>query len=189
MKMVKKLVAGILMSCMAFTLSVPAFAAEDVAAQGTKPCVETVAIDSAQNEDSVVIEPRGAKKPTKMWNLDGQDYHVSGVYDTTIYTEYYFYPNADGKIYYEFTFTWQEPRGVQVAASVEWWDKTTGKQVSDDNFNLPLNPDGSYGPSVSTGPWYAYGLDPTHQYYIRFTKAFDGVDATVTGTISSESLA
>lgn len=188
MKMVKKLVAGILMSCMAFTLSVPAFAAEDVAMQGAETGDVAVVTDSTQLVDMIGVEPRGADKPTKMWNLAGNDYEVYGTYDTTIYTEYCFYPDADGNIYYDVTFTWQEPRGVAVAAGVEWIDKTTGKQVTDMSYPLPENNDGSYGPSVSTGLRKVYGLNPTHQYYARFTKAFDGVIAVVEGTISYENL-
>ena len=185
MKMFKKLVAAVLMSCIVLSLSAPAFAAEDTKTPGMEPCDVVLNYDPTQAGGLVNGELRGKSVPTKFWNLDERDYNVSGVYDTTIYTEYYFLPSGNGDIYYNFTFEWTEPRGVQVAATVEWWDKTTGKMVLSESFALPDNGDGTYGPKVSTGSWHAYNLDPTHQYYVRFTKAFDGIDVNITGTIST----
>ena len=71
--------------------------------------------------------------------------------------------------------------------TVECCDKTTGKMATQDTFKLAPNHDagGTYGPTVETGSWHVYNLDPTHDYYFRFTKTFDGVHATVTGTIST----
>lgn len=186
MKKLKNFIAGVLMSCMVLSLFVPAFAAAAPGVPGTEPCDAVLTYDPTQTGGLISEKTRGAKAPTEMYNLDGKNYSVNGTFDTTIYTSYYFYPNADGELFYNFTFEWSVPKGAQVGVSVECWDKTDGKRVTENKFLLPENEDGSYGPIFNTGSWRIYNLNPTHQYYIRFTKSFDGFNAQVTGTISSK---
>lgn len=185
MNLFRKFLTVVLGVCMTFTLSVTTFATELDDGPKSEPCDIILPYDPAQADSMVVGATKGAKVPNEYYNLDGRDYNVKGNFDTTIYTSYYFYPNADGEFWYNMTFTWETTRGVQGQATVECWDKTTGKMATQDIFKMSDNGDGTYGPTIETGGWHVYKLNPTHQYYFRFTKSFDGVHADVTGTIST----
>lgn len=162
-----------------------AFAAGLTSTPSNEPSGEILIYNPDQADVLLPPNARGAKVPTTMYNLDGQDYAVSGTFDTTIYTEYYFYPNANGVLYWNFTFTWQNVSVTEKYVAVQCWDKTENRMVAESTFALGENADGTYGPAVTTGSWRTYDLDPTHQYYYKFTKSFDGFNAIVTGTIRS----
>lgn len=183
MKKSKKFLAVLLTVCMILTTAVPAFAAEVDAEPMTAPSNVKRIFDPSQADIIRNDLVRGAKKPTQLFNLDGANYYVDGLFDTTIYTSYYFYPNADGELYYSLTFQWEESVGTERSVGVECWDRTTNSLATSNSFSLAKNSNETYGPSVSTGSWRIYNLDSTHQYYFRFTKSFDGIDANVTGTI------
>lgn len=121
----------------------------------------------------------GPKPPIQYKNLNGQTYHIFGAFDTAIYTSYYFHPNAHGVFNYSFTFTWQAPCGTQRMARVECWDKTTNKMVLSRSFDMSENSNGLYSPFIVTGAWKVYNLNPNHTYYLRFSKTFDRINATV----------
>lgn len=55
--------------------------------------------------------------------------------------------------------------------------------VTSNAFDMKLQANGLYSLVIETGGWRIYNLDPTHNYYFRFRKSFDGLNATVTGTI------
>lgn len=152
-----------------------------------EPSDVNLVFDPARADIMEVDISRGAKPPKDMVNIDGEPYDVEGLFDTTIYTSYYFYPNANGELYYDFTFTWQETCATQRGACVKFIDMETQKCVLESPYDMSENSDGSYGPVIETGGRKVYNLNPTHRYYIHFTKSFDGVNATVTGTISSKS--
>ncbi len=187
MNVFRRFLAVVLGGCMVFTLSAPAFAAELDDSPRSEPCDVVLPYDSTHADNMVNGNIRGASKPTTRYNIDGNDYSVNGYFDTIIYTSYYFSPNGKGEFWYNMTFTWDEKRVYEGQMTVECWDKTTGKMATQDTFKLAPNHDagGTYGPTVETGSWHVYNLDPTHDYYFRFTKTFDGVHATVTGTIST----
>lgn len=176
--MKKKLLSLLLALAMCLSLSVPAFAAVDLPAVGTPP----LSANNIQFE-TVTIEVRGSRPPEALYNLNGQTYTINGLFDTSIYTEYYFLPNADGKLYYNVTVTWPNQYNNVRGIRVECWNADTGNRVSNVSFEMQQNSDNSYGPTVSSGPRVISGLSNTSHYYFRFVKATDGIDATITGTI------
>lgn len=182
----RRVLSAILAVIMTLTMTAPAFALEVAYEPTTAPCDEERIYDSAQADIIEESYARDANKPTAMFNLDGKDYHVNGTFNTTIYTSYYFYPNAQGELFYNMTFQWQvETAGFPNlrGAKVECWDKTQNKRVTEDKFDMKLQANGLYSTVIETGGWRVYNLDPTHQYYFRFTKSFDGINANVTGVI------
>jgi hypothetical protein len=129
---------------------------------------------------------RGTGVPLSMYNLNGQNYTLSGSFAHLLYTNYYFYPNASGKLYYNLTVTWPSQSMVQKGISVTCWDKTTNTQVTDTSFSMSLDPFTQlYGPSVHSNNRVLSNLDNTHQYYLIITKATDSITATLSGTISA----
>ena len=176
--MKKKLLSLLLALAMCLSLSVPAWAAETLPVEGVQPIV----VGNMEIEPPP-IEIYGAKPPKNLYNLNGQSYPINGLFDTSIYTEYYFLPNADGELYCNVTVRWPNKYNNVRGMSVECWNKTTGKCVSDNSFEMRQNSDGSYGPAVYSGTISLSGLNSTNFYYFRFTKATDGIDATITGTI------
>lgn len=190
----KRFVSLFLALVMALSLAVPAFASDPVREPATVPCDEPYdeerIFDPTQADFIDIIEEshtRGANKPTEFFNLDGATYAVDGTFDTSIYTSYYFYPNAQGKLFYNMKFEWQVNGttgfAVERGVRVECWDRTDNKMVTDTSFGMKLQADGSYSLVIETDERVVYNLNPTHQYYFRFSKAHDGYNATVKGTI------
>lgn len=129
MNLFRKFLVVVLGGCMIFTVSAPAFAAELEAGPKSEPCDIVLPYNPAQADSMVNGDTRDASIPSKFYNLDGQNYYVNGTFRTTIYTSYYFYPNANGEFWYNMTFTWVEPRATQGQATVQCWDKTTNTEM------------------------------------------------------------
>lgn len=176
--MKKRLLSLLLSLAMCLSLCVPVFAAEDSPAVVTRIPV----IDNTVFETPPVFN-RGDSIPSKPINLNGEDYTISGVFDTSIYTEYHFYPDANGKFYYNVTLTWPNSYVTIKGIRVECWNYDTNRRVTNTSFEMELNDDNLYGPTVSSGTRVVHDLDSTCRYYLRFVKATDGIDATITGTI------
>lgn len=194
--MMKKrhVLSALLSVVIVLNMVVPAFALDPRQGSASVPSDEPsdggIYFDPTQIGVIDIIEEsymRDGNRPTKFHNLDGQPYGVEGTFDTSIYTSYYFYPNAQGKFYYNMKFEWQVANisgfAVQRGAGVECWDRTTHRKVTDATFEMKLQANGSYSLVIETGNRVVSNLDPTHQYYFCFTKAHDGYNALVTGTI------
>lgn len=156
-----------------------------------EPCdTDEEKVFDPEHVDDIIVESigRGASIPKDFFNLDGQDYWVSGTYDTTIYTSYYFYPNASGELYWSFSFEWTGVNYLQKMARVELWDKTDNKLVNSADFYMLKNNDGTYGPWIHTGNWRFFDLNPVHQYYFRFSKTWDGINANVIGVVFTQKM-
>lgn len=185
--MKKRIMSLVLALVMCVGLVVPAFASEVVCEGPLDSSDREVIYDSMQAHILQESHARDANPPKNMFNLNGAVYSLDGEFDTSVYTNYYFYPNADGRLCYNVTFKWsatEHGMATQRSAHVDCWDKTLNKLVASSiDFPLELNDYGLYGPTVKTGARNFYNLDPTHQYYLRFVKTPDGFLATVKGTI------
>lgn len=127
---------------------------------------------------------RGASAPTSLYNLDNNDYSASGTFKIKLYSSYYFYPDENGKLYYEFTVTWPNSYMVQKGITVECWDKTDNKKVTSTSFSMTASgPEQLYGPAVSTGSRVISNLNTEHTYYFAVSKTSDAISATLEGTI------
>ena len=129
---------------------------------------------------------RGKDKPTQEYNINGKDYHVDGTFKVSIYTSYYFSPTASGNLSYKFTVDWNQYSTIQKQATLYLIDKTTNTEKQLRTFSMTERPDGMYGTSATTGGWTLGGLNPDHDYYFRITKTTDGIEADLSGVISSE---
>ncbi len=176
--MFRKALTCAIAACMMFSMSVPAFAAETDKAPMSEPCDDVSLHDSARVGDMENGITRGREIPDQLYDLEDRSYTVNGRFDSTIYTEYYFYPGDDGDFWYDLYFTWDEQSERGAYVSVQCVDKTTGRTATADDFEL------EYGETaIATGSWHVYNLNPDHQYYFAFTKSLDGVGVDVHGTI------
>ena len=129
---------------------------------------------------------RGARIPTQEYNINGSDYRVNGIFDTTIYTEYYFAPDATGFLKFDLAVDWGQSYSYMRSISVTLWDRTAGSKVSTLKYYTEENTyTGLYEPTVYTGEIRFFTLDATHKYYLHISKTTDSINASITGTIST----
>ena len=112
--------------------------------------------------------------------------YADGTFKVSIYTSYYFSPTASGNLSYKFTVDWNQYSTIQKQATLYLIDKTTNTEKQLRTFSMTERPDGMYGTSATTGGWTLGGLNPDHDYYFRITKTTDGIEADLSGVISSE---
>lgn len=148
----------------AVVFSIPAFAADDVstspgAASGLS---EATSIPSAKsvdylNEKSSLL--RETNVPTKYWELRGNPY--SGVIEyltiSTLFTNYYFFPNADGKLNVSYAF--HSETGAPVALVISLYDMYQKKFVA--SFET------GYGNNISD-VMHFYNLVTNRTYAVAF---------------------
>ncbi len=190
MRKTRKMVSLLCAVMMMFTMAVPAFASEAMCEPVTNPSDRLMIYNPNQIRTIEASITRGRDKPDEMFNLDGEDYFVNGIFDSSVYTSYYFYPNAEGKLGFIFTFIWETPRPFedgfpnQRGVSVICCDLSDkGKEVSTANFDMELQSNGLYNPIIRTGYWNFYNLNPTHKYCLLFSKGDHGINAEVLGYI------
>ncbi|MDD6045893.1 MAG: hypothetical protein PUC97_00505 [bacterium] len=150
---------------------------------GNAPSNEITEFDPTNVNVISESQTRGANPPTKLFDLSNSNYSVSGSWRYLIYTSYYFYPNAEGKLHWNFTVELADCFVNQTSFTVDCWDKTTNRKVTSTTFYSELQPNGAHGLYISTGNWNTYNLDPSHKYYFAFLKTNDATEASITGTI------
>lgn len=171
----KKIVAIVAVIAAICSLSAPAFALE--------PNNYAEVEFNPTNAYAEEVVPYGAKAPTQEYNLNGASYSVDGNFKTTIYTAYYFAPNARGELSFNLDFTWTSQSAVQKAATVHLYSTSSNKEIQSWEYFMEENADGNYGPVVSTGVKKITNLDPSQKYYFWFTKTTDSQLVDVTGEI------
>ncbi len=144
---------------------------------------EVVEYDVANVDILYESQVRGSSAPTRLYDLTISNYSVSASWIYRVYTNYYFSPNSDGKIHWNFSVELEDAYVTQSEFTVECWDKTTGTKVTSTSFYPQLQPNGLYGLYIDTGNWNTYNLDTTHKYYFVFIKTNDATTANMTGTI------
>ena len=128
---------------------------------------------------------RDAKPPREYYDLSKGTYTVDGTFEISIYSACYFKPNKDGKIHYSVVLRWQEEFGeypILPTLTVECWDRTTNKQVSEATFESETTK-WPFVPVIYSDNRVVYGLNTDHEYYFIFRKDIPGVIAEITGTI------
>lgn len=170
---------------MCLSLCTPAMAEEDL--QLGKEMTNELILTTAASEpgSGTDILPQGDKAPKNVYNLNGRNYTANGTFDTTIYTEYCFYPDATGFLMCNFVIDWGMQLPNARGSSVTCWDKTTGTKVRTVKFVMDENANGLYGPTIETHDIKFYTLNPDHTYYFHISKATDSINATITGIISA----
>lgn len=103
----KKLISTILALVLIFTASTTAFASEEDRALPAAESVESTGVFFG-NTDTVLIasseETRSTSLPTSYWSLAKNNYtaDLQVVGKNWLYTNYYYHPNGDGKIYVDY---------------------------------------------------------------------------------------
>lgn len=103
----KKLISTILALVLIFTASTTAFASEADRALPAAESVESTGVFFG-NTDAVLIgsseETRSTSLPTSYWSLAKNNYtaDLQVVGKNWLYTNYYYHPNGDGKIYVDY---------------------------------------------------------------------------------------
>ena len=104
---IKKLISTILALLLIFTASTTAFASEADRAFPAAESVESTGVFFG-NTDAVLIgsseETRSTSLPTSYWSLAKNNYtaDLQVVGKNWLYTNYYYHPNGDGKIYVDY---------------------------------------------------------------------------------------
>lgn len=150
---------------------------------GNAPSDETVVFDASKAHTLAESQMRDGDPPTQLYDLSHSDYNVSGSWRYLLYTSYYFYPNSDGKLHWNFSVELAGSYTNQSSLTVDCWDKTANKKVTSTTFYAELQPNGLYSRYINTGNWNTYNLDTSHTYYFTFIKTNDATEASITGTI------
>lgn len=137
---------------------------------------------------------RGASPPKNHTNLSNNTYILEGTFAYLVYTNYCFSADGQGQLAYDIIVDYDDfdmddlPYNRQVSAQIEVWkDKIFSDELvysktfyADEYFDSNGYFDKVYCSDIVTG------LDTsvdTH-YYIAIYKTNDGMDATVSGSVS-----
>lgn len=121
------------------------------------------------DENYGTIMPYSLSVPTVPWDLENKnnyDANLQVVGKAWLYTNYYFYPNGDGKLYVDYDLVAESNTVVQLGI----YDISQSKIVATWLTS-------EFGTEGLSGSMYWYNLTPSHGYAI----AFRSTEATVSG--------
>lgn len=185
----KKATSLILVLAMSLALCIPAFADE-----GEIPVDSAADVEIAYNEEAEMLEDdiaRNNKPPRALHDLSKKSYEMAGTFDSSIYTLYYFKPDANGKISYSVDLTFVDEVEIEdgdedkylPTLTVECWDRTDNKLAIATTFKSKSNIVRPFFPTISSGNRAITGLNPDHEYYFLFRKDMWFRNANITGVI------
>lgn len=159
----KKLISIILSLVLIFAASTTAFASEDDKALPAAESVESTGVFFGNN-DAVLIgsseETRSTSLPTSYWSLAKNNYtaDLQVVGKNWLYTNYYYHPNGDGKIYVDYNV---RAKTSTTTLYIGLYDLTLDKLVV--TFTVS-----DVSTSGKTGSMNFYNLVQSHNYAVCF---------------------
>ena len=159
----KKLISIILTLALIFAVNTTAFASEEYKALPAAESAESTEVFLG-NIDAVLIgsseETRSTSLPTSYWSLAQKSYtaDLQVVGKNWLYTNYYYHPNGDGKIYVDYDV---RAKTSTTTLYIGLYDLTLDKLVV--TFTVS-----DVRTSGKTGSMYFYNLVQSHNYAVCF---------------------
>lgn len=127
---------------------------------------------------------RGTSVPTNQWNFSKGAYNFSAQFYVNVYTNYYFFPNASGKLKVTAAVVWPNNYTVQKKLTISLFKKGGGATPVGTVFGYTnLMSNGLYSSGASASKTFS-GLDPNAYYYVGISKTTDSITAGLSGTVS-----
>lgn len=141
-------------------------------------------VDPASTDILVEDFARGTSAPKDQWNFSKGAYSFSAQFSVGVYTNYYFFPNASGKLKVTATAKWPNNYTTPKKVTITLYKKSTlVKEVDSASGYTNSTSNGLYSSKASVSKTFT-GLDPNAYYYVRITKTTDDITAELNGTVS-----
>lgn len=156
----KKILSIMLAIALLFAIETTAFAF-DGEVPSVSPCKPDKSISANPVSDGKLVSFKSTSLPTQYWNLARNDYNadLKLVGKSWLYTNVYYYPNGDGKIFVSYDVS------ADISTTylyVGLYDLTQGELVTQNSWDIEVRTRGTIG------GLNFYNLSQSHKYAVCF---------------------